>query len=262
MEGCGWGQAGLGGRGRAAVKPSPRVRRILIPRTERQTDGQTPHPLQPCFPGSPRAFCLSHVGELQEAWSQAPGSGEGGPSTHKCYVQGHGDTDTYKYTQACTHAHKYTRTHTYHSTGSLCVLASPGEHLPGPWRGWPTLPITAGSQSTPAPGWQGGAGRSRSSMQGRMTLRLQQSLLPSPPLALYPPSPPSCNVRAKPTLSSWQPSVPRSYLWPARCRQKRLCHLRLTPQQERLCVSLALLCRPQAWVPMCRWGRGEPPVQN
>lgn len=68
VEGCGWGRAGLGGRGRAAVKPSPRVRRILIPRTERQTDGRTD-------PASPSAL-LSRLpkGFLpQSCWGAAGG---------------------------------------------------------------------------------------------------------------------------------------------------------------------------------------------
>lgn len=95
---------------------SPQVR-ILILWTERQTDRWTPHPHEPCFPGSPRASCLSHFGDVQKVWPQALGPGEWEawallPHPHtSIYVQGHNDTDMYKYTQACTHAHKYTHTH-------------------------------------------------------------------------------------------------------------------------------------------------------
>lgn len=113
---------------------SPQVRRVLISWIERQTDRRTLHSLQLCFPGSPRAFCLSF-------WGAAGGTAIGsrsreapGPHSHT-HTQASMYRDTATRTHTSTHKHApmpintRTRTNMYRPTGIT------GEHPMGPWRG-------------------------------------------------------------------------------------------------------------------------------
>lgn len=84
---------------------SPQVRRILIPWTERQTDRQTPTPPSALLSRLPRGFLPKSLWRsCKEVWPQAPGPGEGEAWAlplhpyRSLYLQGHPNTDTYKYT--------------------------------------------------------------------------------------------------------------------------------------------------------------------
>lgn len=84
---------------------SPQVRRILIPWTERQTDRQIPTPPSALLSWLPRGFLPKSLWRSRkEVWPQAPGPGEGEAwalplHPHRSlYLQGHPNTDTYKYT--------------------------------------------------------------------------------------------------------------------------------------------------------------------
>lgn len=84
---------------------SPQVRRTLIPWTERQTDRQTPTPPSALLSRLPRGFLPKSLWRsCKEVWPQAPGPGEGEAWAlplhpyRSLYLQGHPNTDTYKYT--------------------------------------------------------------------------------------------------------------------------------------------------------------------
>lgn len=103
------GQPGEGGREVAGSQLySPQARRLLIPRTERQTDRWPPRPLSPCFPGSPSGC------QPQSFWGVAGGVATGSRSPERGGL-GPALTSTHKHLCTGTHRRRHVQVHTKHA---------------------------------------------------------------------------------------------------------------------------------------------------
>lgn len=149
--------------------------------------------------------------------------GPASTSTHKHLCTGHTDTNMYKYTQACTHAHKYTRTHTQTCTVLHAASASWHHWVSIQWGLWERVSHHSHNcrlslNSSPGLAVRGAeAGRFKNSEHESRILRMQQSFLPSPlcqRCSLCPVSTLSSFHKTTPKLrlGTWQPSFPCSYL--------------------------------------------------
>lgn len=126
--------------------------------------------------------------------------------------------------QACTHAHKYTRTHdTAHCTGSLRTRASRGASEGASGWGVPPFPRTRRLSLHPSPAQIGRAGTARSRSSERREQDPTTETLTSTPFprdAAFPHLHPNIlfsQVEAGPTaaqLETTYPTFPCSYLWP------------------------------------------------